>query len=64
MRLKEMKRQEITLAEAARYLGVSERKVWKLSKEGTVTYRQDPLDKRKKLFKLADLKKLKEASII
>lgn len=57
-----MKRQEITLAEAARYLGVSERKVWKLSKEGAVSCRQDPLDKRKKLFKITELKKLKEAS--
>jgi hypothetical protein len=59
-----MKKEEITLAEAARFLGVSERKVWKLSKEGTVSCRQDPLDKRKKLFKIAELRKLKEASAV
>lgn len=57
-----MKNAELTLADAAKFLGVSERKMWKLSKEGTVSFRQDPLDKRKKLYKLSELKKLKGAS--
>lgn len=57
-----MSKEILTLGEAARYLGVSERKMWKLVKEGTVKSRQDPLDKRKKLLKVSDLNKLKGAS--
>lgn len=57
-----MTTQLMSLGDSAKFLGVSERKMWKLAKEGTVKYRQDPLDKRRKLFKLSDLKKLKGGS--
>jgi len=57
-----MSAQLMSLGDSAKFLGVSERKMWKLAKEGTVKYRQDPLDRRRKLFKLSDLKRLKEGS--
>jgi excisionase family DNA binding protein len=55
-------RQSLELSKAAEYLNVSRRKVWSLVKEGMLQYKQDPLDKRRKLFKLQDLKRLKESS--
>jgi phage antirepressor YoqD-like protein len=58
-----MQEQLMSLGQSAKFLGVSERKMWKLLKEGKVNYRQDPLDKRRKLFKLSELKKLKEESL-
>jgi excisionase family DNA binding protein len=48
------------LVEAARYLGISRSKMWTLARKNIIPYRKDPLDDRKKLFKKADLKKLKE----
>lgn len=48
--------------EAAVYLGVSRLKVWKLNKAGELPSYPDPLDGRKRLYKLADLDKLKRKS--
>ena len=52
----------LNLSEAAEFLNVSRQKLSSLVKEQTVRYKTDPLDKRKKLFKLDDLRKLKEGS--
>ena len=52
----------LNLIEAASYLKISRQKMSSLVKERTIKYRNDPLDKRKKLFSKADLTKLKEAS--
>ena len=54
--------QSLELSKAAEYLNVSRRKVWSLVKEGVLQYKRDPLDKRRKLIKIRDLKKLKESS--
>jgi excisionase family DNA binding protein len=51
---------ELPLVEAARYLGISRSKMWALARKNVISYRKDPLDDRKKLFKKSDLKKLKE----
>lgn len=51
-----------TISEAARFLGVSRTKVWLLVKNNIIPYQKDPLDDRKKLVRLADLKQLKQAS--
>jgi excisionase family DNA binding protein len=48
------------LKEAAQYLGISRTKMWILVKEGVIVPRISPLDRRKKLFKKSELKKLKE----
>ena len=55
-----MRQSEMPLVEAARYLGISRSKMWTLARKNIIPYRKDPLDDRKKLFKKADLKKLKE----
>lgn len=52
----------LNLTEAAEFLKVSRQKLHSLVKEQTLAYKADPLDKRKKLFKVDDLQKLKEAS--
>ena len=49
----------IALTQAAEYLGISKVTLWKLVNEGAITAYKDKLDRRKKLFKVADLKKLK-----
>lgn len=51
-----------TFTEAAVYLGVSLPKLRSLVKKGKVKIERDLLDERKKLIKVADLNKLKEAS--
>lgn len=53
---------KLELNHAAQFLEVSRQKVSALAREGTLKYEQDPLDKRKKLFKLSDLARLKKAS--
>jgi hypothetical protein len=45
--------------EAAKYLGISRVSLWKLVNEGEIKVYQDKLDKRKKLYRLSDLNKLK-----
>lgn len=52
----------LDVGEAAKYLAVSRKKIWELTKDKLLVAAQDPLDKRRRLFKLSDLKKLKEAS--
>lgn len=52
----------LNLIQAAEYINVSRRKMWSLAKEGTIKYKTDPLDKRKKLFRVSDLDKLKAGS--
>jgi len=54
--------EKMTLTEAARYLGVSRVTMSALVKRGKVKVATDPLDTRKKLIKVTDLNKLKEAS--
>jgi len=52
------------LGEAADYLGVSTVKMWQLVRDGHLKTYSDPLDKRRKLFKLADLNRLKKYSTV
>ncbi len=51
-----------TILEAARYLGVSRVKVYRLLSENLLTAEIDPLDKRKKLIKRQQLDQLKRRS--
>jgi hypothetical protein len=57
-----MRETKLELTKAAEYLQISRRTLWKLAKSGDIVYTQDTLDKRKKLFLVADLDKLKEGS--
>ncbi len=50
----------IKVTEAQRLLGVSKKKMASLIAEGTISYESDPLDKRVKLVKMADLERLME----
>jgi predicted site-specific integrase-resolvase len=52
----------LELSQAAEFLNVSRQKLSSLAKDGTLKYTQDPLDKRKKLFKLSDLERLRRHS--
>jgi excisionase family DNA binding protein len=51
-----------TLTEAAKYLGISRGKMCALVKKKVILFQRDPLDDRKKLIKISDLKRLKGAS--
>ena len=46
-------------SEAARYLGISTVTLWKLARAGEIKAYGYKLDKRKRLYKLTDLEKLK-----
>lgn len=48
----------VTVAEAARRLGVSRSKVWALLREGSLVATRNPLDKRQKLISVSSLKEL------
>jgi len=48
------------LKDAANYLGVSRYKLYLLAKAGDLPYYTTPLDRRKKLFTLADLDALRQ----
>jgi hypothetical protein len=48
----------VTVAEARRILGISANKMSALIGSGTLPYEQDPLDRRVKLVKRADVKGL------
>lgn len=50
----------IKVSEAQRLLGVSKKKMASLLAEGTISYESDPLDKRVKLVKMADVERLME----
>lgn len=52
------------LGEAADYLGVSTVKMWQLVRDGLLKTYADPLDKRRKLFKLVDLNRFKKYSTV
>jgi len=56
------RREKMRLGEAARYLGVSAGKVRRLVEEGRLGCDVDPLDKRRKLVKVADLERLKQGA--
>lgn len=55
-------REYLSLKDAAAYLGISTVKMGRLIKEGTVSYTTDPLDKRVKLIKRADVDRLRRES--
>lgn len=48
----------VTITEAAHRLGVSRHKVWKLVKEGTLPYTENPLDRREKLIPVDTIEQL------
>ena len=52
--------EKLELKQAAEYLQVSRQKLWRLVKQRVVPFSTSPLDRRKKFFDLAELKKLKE----
>lgn len=55
---------KMTFTGAAAYLGVSPRKMGRIVKEQGLEFTVDPLDRRRKLLKVKDLDKLKEASLV
>jgi excisionase family DNA binding protein len=52
----------VTVSEAARLLGVSRSKVWSLLREGALTARSNPLDKRERLIEVEELEWLRHQS--
>lgn len=54
---------KLTLQEAARYLGVSRRKMGGLVKDGEVEFTIDPLDRRRHLVGVSQLDELKRRSV-
>lgn len=52
----------MTIGEATEYLGVGNKKMAQLLKEGLLPWEQDPLDKRSKLVKRSDVEALKARS--
>lgn len=53
----------MTAREAQQYLGISNRKMWQmLEVDKVLSYERDPLDKRVKLVKRADVEALKARS--
>ena len=57
-----MDQSEMTVAEAKAYLGISHGTMASLINSGRLKTRQDPLDRRRKLVKTSEIKKLKEQS--
>lgn len=55
-----MREETLNLSQAAQFLKVSERKMWQMAKGGEIETLRNPLDKREKLFRKADLLKLKQ----
>jgi hypothetical protein len=55
-----MNEQLLNVTEAQRLLNVSKKKMASLLAEGTLAFELDPLDKRVKLVKLADIERLME----
>jgi excisionase family DNA binding protein len=54
----EVAEEYLTVNEARELLGVSQSKLWRLLKDGTLLWVPDPLDKRAKLIKRTDLEAL------
>lgn len=52
----------MTIAEATAYLGIGNKKMAQLLKEGALPWEPDPLDKRSKLVKRSDVEALKARS--
>lgn len=57
-------KKRMTLTEAAAYLGTSQAKLSRLISSGQLAYTTDPLDLRRKLVLAADVKRLKEQSLL
>ncbi len=55
-------RQWMTTTEATSYLGVSSKTMTRLIREGIISTVEHPLDRRKKLVRLADIIRLKKAA--
>ena len=62
MRERDEARQWMTTTEATTYLGVSSKTMTRLIREGIIRTEEHPLDRRKKLVRLADIIRLKEAA--
>ena len=62
MKIGEDGREAISVTEARDFLGVSNRTMARLVREGTVSVQVDPLDRRRKLVKVSDLQGLIEKS--
>ena len=62
MRERDETKQWMTTTEATSYLGVSTKTMTRLIREGIITTEEHPLDRRKKLVRLADVIRLKEAA--
>lgn len=52
----------MTIAEATELLGIGNKKMAQLLRDGELPWEQDPLDKRSKLVKRADVEALKARS--
>lgn len=50
----------VTMREAAAILGISPTKMWQLVKQGVLTTHPNPLDRRQKLVRIADLERFQE----
>lgn len=48
----------LSLTEAARYLGISRDKLWRLTKSGVVQSYQSALNRRVKLYRVSEIKRL------
>lgn len=53
----------MTLTQAADYLGISQRKMAYMVKDGEIKFTVDPLDRRRKLVSVAELDSLKQQSL-
>jgi len=56
--------QRVPMREAAAMLGVSHAKIWKMVRDGVLAAESNPLDKREKLVRVADLEALKVESSV
>lgn len=57
-------KKRMTVTEAATYLGTSTATLSRIIKRGELTYSVDPLDRRRKLVSAADVRRLKEQSLL
>lgn len=57
-------RGRMKLIDAAAYLGVSPAKLSRIVRSGELSCTVDPLDRRRKLVAVADLKRLREQSLL
>ncbi|MGA9773114.1 MAG: helix-turn-helix domain-containing protein [Blastocatellia bacterium] len=58
-----MHEETLNLNQAAEFLNVSQRKLWLMQKAGEIEALVNPLDKREKRFRKADLLKLTQPTI-